>query len=759
MTDHLYRARLVGLVAVSSLLLLTGVVAFVRHHFLTLHPKRPSIQHVSFLQASTDDLKGLLDASSYESDVVKAYAGKTIKTAARKSSKPSSSSSAYDLSVDDSIKSSPTSPPVDATSTISPPPIDDIKSEIVHTATPTLSDPSPPISEQIKTVTESIKEEIGSSTGNSNDLDTKNPLEGITVPSNVQEVIEKPFAPLNNILKSTQESIKEAQRVAAEQSAAASAASDASGSSSASGKVPTMADYMLKSLSNGKASLGTATEKSAVKLPDMPNIQIPSVDGVVRSPQSTDITLPEPGKALTFGEYVRAKVTGSLPDDGSSTVSTMADIKEKLGIMATNYYKLIGKEVPDSLEGFAPPTMQDFANLSNKVASFDFKQFVDSLPESAPLAALAMGTLLVVAGARKDAPPSMDTKSMAPQTMEAATEALGGLSEDLESLQLRMKTLEATGLSLQAELRAAKEKLLEKELEISKERLKVADNKLTLNREVQKLEEKLKVNDVQVKSLDKELAKTRDESEALRKALEEAKGTTTTKAEPPATEVVPVASVADVVQDLPSANGDTSSSAPKKKAPTKKKAASKKTAVKAASVKEPVAKAAAVEEPVAKTTTSVEEPVVEATSTVEEPVAKATKIVEETAVEATSTVEEPVAKTTTKKAATKKAAAKKKEAPKAKEEPPTVFFAEEVKASEPAPSKKAAAKKAAAKKATTKKPETGGSNDWASLSKSTISRKTVKELSEYLDSKGVATTDAEGNALKKADLVEAILSL
>mmetsp|Transcript_42113 Transcript_42113/g.101271 ORF Transcript_42113/g.101271 Transcript_42113/m.101271 type:complete len:587 (+) Transcript_42113:338-2098(+) len=52
----------------------------------------------------------------------------------------------------------------------------------------------------------------------------------------------------------------------------------------------------------------------------------------------------------------------------------------------------------------------------------------------------------------------------------------------------------------------------------------------------------------------------------------------------------------------------------------------------------------------------------------------------------------------------------------------------------------------------------GGTDDWSTLSKSTLTRKTVKELQEYLDTKGVTTTDSDGKPLKKALLVDAVLS-
>ncbi|KAL7574543.1 hypothetical protein ACA910_015898 [Epithemia clementina (nom. ined.)] len=48
--------------------------------------------------------------------------------------------------------------------------------------------------------------------------------------------------------------------------------------------------------------------------------------------------------------------------------------------------------------------------------------------------------------------------------------------------------------------------------------------------------------------------------------------------------------------------------------------------------------------------------------------------------------------------------------------------------------------------------------DWSTLSESTLKRKTVKELSQYLESKGAPTIGSDGKALKKDDLVQTVLS-
>eukprot|EP00579_Thalassiosira_antarctica_P001485 CAMPEP_0201869562 /NCGR_PEP_ID=MMETSP0902-20130614/3030_1 /ASSEMBLY_ACC=CAM_ASM_000551 /TAXON_ID=420261 /ORGANISM="Thalassiosira antarctica, Strain CCMP982" /LENGTH=657 /DNA_ID=CAMNT_0048395089 /DNA_START=34 /DNA_END=2007 /DNA_ORIENTATION=- len=50
-------------------------------------------------------------------------------------------------------------------------------------------------------------------------------------------------------------------------------------------------------------------------------------------------------------------------------------------------------------------------------------------------------------------------------------------------------------------------------------------------------------------------------------------------------------------------------------------------------------------------------------------------------------------------------------------------------------------------------------DDWASLAESTLKRKTVAQLTEYLTGKGVLSTDGSGKSLKKAELLEAVKSL
>lgn len=50
-------------------------------------------------------------------------------------------------------------------------------------------------------------------------------------------------------------------------------------------------------------------------------------------------------------------------------------------------------------------------------------------------------------------------------------------------------------------------------------------------------------------------------------------------------------------------------------------------------------------------------------------------------------------------------------------------------------------------------------DDWSSLSLSTLKRKTVRDLKDYLEAKGATAIDAEGKPLKKDQLVEVVLSM
>jgi hypothetical protein len=402
------------------------VVAFVHH--ASIGNRRPS----PYLLHAGDDLKGLLDSSSYESDVVKAYAGKTIKTAKKVKA------GTYDLSVD--TASLPESP--------APVPVEDVQSTttsaIVDTAPPpppppaVVVDPSPPPVETIEAVTKTVKETVPSGDSVAS---PSNPLEGLSVPTDVQETMQKPFAALNSLLKDTQNSIEQTKAAAAARTAE-QAARAASSTSNPDGKVPTLGEYFtqtitvqrraanLDSASVEKASVDIKLPSVDVRLPDnvkLPEVKLP-MDQVVK--MTGDVALPEPGKALPFGEYLRAKAAGVLPESGDTT-STVANIKAKLGIMAANYYKLIGEDVPESLTFHNIKI--DLSNLSNQMGAFDYQKALGDLPQEAPWAAVALGAFFVVAGARNQRPEESKLESKA---MKAASAAIGGLTEDLVSMTI-----------------------------------------------------------------------------------------------------------------------------------------------------------------------------------------------------------------------------------------------------------------------------------------------------------------------------------
>ena len=71
-----------------------------------------------------------------------------------------------------------------------------------------------------------------------------------------------------------------------------------------------------------------------------------------------------------------------------------------------------------------------------------------------------------------------------------------------------------------------------------------------------------------------------------------------------------------------------------------------------------------------------------------------------------------------------------------------------------APAKKTAPAKKEAKKATT----SASADDWSGLSTSTLMRKRIQQLIDYLEAKGIATKNADGEDLKKSELVEAVQS-
>jgi len=250
------------------------------------------------------------------------------------------------------------------------------------------------------------------------------------------------------------------------------------------------------------------------------------------------------------------------------------------------------------------------------------------------------------------------------------------------------------------ELKAAKAQLIEKDLALGQERLATAEKELQLNRVVDELRTKLTEADLRLADLDK---------------IEEINSTPTINFAEPAPplvrEVTESADVIKVVKEKDMENKKNAKGESKAVKTTAKKTAKATTATKGKPKTVKVTKSAKG----AKKT----------------PAKKAAAKKKAVKGETSATAK----KTAAKKAATKKAVKGETSAT----------------ASKPAAKKKAGAKKTK----TAKKRE----DSWSTFSTSTLNRKTIVQLTEYLNTKGVPTTDDNGKALKKKLLVEAVQAL
>ena len=304
-----------------------------------------------------------------------------------------------------------------------------------------------------------------------------------------------------------------------------------------------------------------------------------------------------------------------------------------------------------------------------------------------------------------------------------------------------MKSLEANGLDLDSKLKNASSKLTEKELDISKERLKAADLSLNLGREIERLKQKLNENNGKVVTLDVELTKARVECDLLLKELDKAKAKDDKKVKDALVTIKEVKNFKDAPtkskpkkeeEELPVASSiDEAKSSKKKNVPkgenlvksaAKKKAPPKRKATKVQTEELPVAEAPVKENTAVKKIASPKKKEATKVQTEELPVAEA-----------------PVLK---------ESAPKKKVVTKVKAIEPVAKDAkpEEIKA-ESDSSKVVSPKQS---------PEVG---DLTTLSKSALSRKTVKDLTEFLESKGLPTTGDDGKPLKKNGLLEKVHSI
>ena len=319
-----------------------------------------------------------------------------------------------------------------------------------------------------------------------------------------------------------------------------------------------------------------------------------------------------------------------------------------------------------------------------------------------------------------------------------------------------MKSLEANGLDLDSKLKKASSKLAEKELAISKERLKAADLSLNLGREIDRLKQNLSTNNRKVGTLDVELIKARVECDLLLKELEKAKAKD---------EKEPKSKPKKKEEELPVASIDEAKPSKKKNVPkgenlvksaAKKKASPKRKATKVQTEELPTAEVP-VEERTAKKIASPKQKV------------KATKV---------QTEELPVAEAPVKESAPKKKTAAKKVVTKVETIATKVSVekdakSEEIKAESDSSKVEPIATKASVEKDA--KPEESKAesdsskvvspeqspivDDFTTLSKSALSRKTVKDLTKFLESKGLPTTGDDGKPLKKNGLLEKVHSI
>jgi len=369
--------------------------------------------------------------------------------------------------------------------------------------------------------------------------------------------------------------------------------------------------------------------------------------------------------APSLGDFVKTSVVErSIPN-----LATSADwqtTKANLDILKSNTIKFTGAD-PSSLPKFSVPdfpkfsasdlpafSVPDFSGFSSSdIGGFDaspIQQYIESQPLTTAVAAGA--SFLLIAAKQSKKPKKV--KDVKGENIQATAVAIGDITDELGTLQARMKALEATGFDLDSQLSDAKTQLTERVLDVSKERLKVADTSLILNREIDMLKQKLTENDRRVKNMDEELSKAKDDCLSLVDELEKSRKE---QAKKNALEAADIAKMADEL--------------------------GKKKAVVVAAAKKQAALAA--------------------------------KLAKKAPAQELPTADAP-------------------------------FFTE-AKVAAP-PKKKALAKKAAANE-----------GDLTTLTKSGLSRTTVKVLAEFLDSKGVTTVDENGKTLKKAVLVEAVQSL
>eukprot|EP00536_Pseudo-nitzschia_multiseries_P002579 jgi/Psemu1/283824/fgenesh1_pg.34_\ len=500
-------------------------------------------------------------------------------------------------------------------------------------------------------------------------------------------------------------------------------------------------------------------------------------DAVVSASTVTPIV--QEGKARPLFSFVQASVTGA--GNPSSSTSSWETSKANLGLLRDNLIRLAGKD-PSELKAVQLPKGDGMNAPALDMSHFDLKaiqQYFVSLPpnEKGLVALAATGAFLIAIGSsnKKNDKPKPKEETV---DIKATSDEIGGLTDELSMLQSRMKALEANGINLDSQLKEAKSKLTQKELDISKAKLQAAGDSLSMNREIDMLKRKLSENDGKVKTLDDELAKAREECMDLLKKLDEAK-----EEQEKAKKTV----AAKKKEAAAKKAAPPKKAVPKTKAASKKKADPKKTAempkkeekLPEASIAAPK-NAAPKKKAAPKKIQPVKKPekLPEASDTAKKEVAPKKAAVKKVAPKKKAATKKDAStpkastKTTTTPAAKKEAAPPSKKAaaptPKKAAEPtpkkaaaPTPKKAAELtpkRASAPTPKKAAdlTPKKAAAPTPKKAAPKTADKSDLTTLTKSALSRTTVKVIIDFLTSKGIPTVDKDGKQLKKADLIKAV---
>lgn len=525
------------------------------------------------------------------------------------------------------------------------------------------------------------------------------------------------------------------------------------------------ADDLSSLLQIARSEFGVGAAKSASTIGDV-SISVASTPKAVINDPLKDILLAtqanlqqseyiplDDGKTLPLGTFIKASVNGNapMPSGGTDWETSRANLE----LLKANTLKMTGAD-PNNYPTINFPK---FSAPDFDVDASAIQQYIESLPPGAKtFAAVAAGATLVLVGASNNKKTASKKKAAAPASnadIKATSDVVGGLTDELGTLQSRMKALEATGLNLDSQLTDARSKLTEKELDISKARLKAADASLNLNREIDMLKQKLKSNDGKVLTLDDELTKARKECVGLVKELEKSRKEQAKKEAAEAAKLAKTKKAVEAAKKVDEAVKKKADEAAKKAGVAAKKADDAAKKADAAATKK--ADEAAKKADIASSKKALEASLkaLEAAKKADEATKK--KVAAKPAIEKKVSVKKAAPKkmqTPVQKIAPKKAAAPKKVASKAKDEEKVsgtgVWTAAEEKIEE--------VPTADAPSVTKAKPQQK-KGDLTTLTKSGLDRTTVKVLVEFLGSKGITTVGENGKTLKKSDLLEAVRSL